>query len=160
LSFERDRHSSGTAADGRARWALLERIAPAIPALLLVIIAVNQIYLAHTRDLNPWKGGGFGMFSTSLTRHLHVFAIESGGEREVDLPEELEDLEERLRALPTDRRLDEFGRRLAEVLGEHYLDLAAVRVELWSTRYDVDDLTPETILIRDLEVEAPRRGTH
>ena len=32
--------------------------------LILCGIALVQFVLAHTVDLSPWKGGGFGMFST------------------------------------------------------------------------------------------------
>lgn len=34
-----------------------------IPGLLL-LVAVTQIALVHQTRLSPWKGGGFGMFST------------------------------------------------------------------------------------------------
>ena len=36
----------------------------AVPAALLVTVALGQIVLARTVDLSPWKGGGFGMFAT------------------------------------------------------------------------------------------------
>lgn len=35
-----------------------------LPAMLLVAVACNQFRLTITADLTPWKGGGFGMFST------------------------------------------------------------------------------------------------
>jgi hypothetical protein len=143
----------------QSRETLFGRLAAAIPAFLLIVVASNQIYLAHTRDLDPWKGGGFGMFATSPTRHSHVFVIEPGGEQEVDLPEDLEDLEDRLRALPSDDRFREFARELTEALRAEHPDQTAVRVEVWSTHYDVEDLTPEALLIRDFESEAPHRGT-
>lgn len=34
------------------------------PVALLVVVALLQMTLAHTVGLSPWKGGGFGMFST------------------------------------------------------------------------------------------------
>jgi len=159
LSVESGRHPSDAAGDGGSRRSLPERLAPLVPGLLLIFVALNQLHLARTQDLDPWKGGGFGMFATSQTRHTHVFAIESGGEREVDLPRSLDDLEDRLRVLPTEGRLDEFGRELAETLSATYPDLQAVRVELWTTSYDVEDLTPATVRIRDVEIAAPGRGT-
>jgi hypothetical protein len=140
-----------------ARESLPQRLAPAIPALVLVIIAAHQIYLAQIHDLDPWKGGGFGMFSTSEgagSRHTHVFVTQASGEREIDLPEDLEDLDERLAALPSDRRLGEFARELSATIRVEHPDHTAVRVEVWHTRYDVDDLTPETFLIRDFSSEA------
>lgn len=35
-----------------------------VPVGLLGLVAGAQFFLAQTRDLVPWKGGGFGMFST------------------------------------------------------------------------------------------------
>ena len=43
------------------RNALLAFVAP----ILLGLVALNQLYLAATTDLTPWRGGGFGMFSTA-----------------------------------------------------------------------------------------------
>ncbi len=142
----------------RSRGTRFQRLAPLIPGLLLIIVASNQIYLAHTRDLDPWKGGGFGMFATGLTRHTHVFVIQPGGELEVDLPEDLDDLEDRLLVLPTDQRLAEFADELAEALQAEHPNQTAVRVEVWSTYHDIEDLTPETALIRNFESEVPHGG--
>jgi hypothetical protein len=36
-----------------------------IPVVILLFIGGIQIYLAKTTNLTPWKGGGFGMFSTT-----------------------------------------------------------------------------------------------
>ncbi|BAU63527.1 hypothetical protein STA3757_08920 [Stanieria sp. NIES-3757] len=38
---------------------LLER---GLPGAILVLVALLQLYLTHTANLSPWKGGGFGMF--------------------------------------------------------------------------------------------------
>lgn len=32
--------------------------------IVMIGVALTQIGLAHTRDLTPWKGGGFGMFAS------------------------------------------------------------------------------------------------
>ena len=54
---------------GRRRVAVgLGAVAP----LLLVVVATAQLGLAHAYDLTPWKGGGFGMFSTIDDRVLVV----------------------------------------------------------------------------------------
>lgn len=36
-----------------------------IAPVLLVVLATTQIFHASTRDLTPWKGGGFGMFAST-----------------------------------------------------------------------------------------------
>ena len=46
-----------------------------IPVLLLNIIASQQIYLKSNHNLNPWKGGGFGMFSTISERFFHIHLL-------------------------------------------------------------------------------------
>ena len=35
-----------------------------IAPIVLLLVALFQIYRTHTQDLSPWKGGGYGMFST------------------------------------------------------------------------------------------------
>lgn len=50
---------------------------------LLVLIACLQLWRAHTQNLTPWKGGGFGMFSTvddPGKRILRTYLITPEGE--------------------------------------------------------------------------------
>ena len=52
-----------------------------LPSALLILVAVNQVWLAYSEDLSPWKGGGFGMFAstdTSGARHLHPWSSGPG----------------------------------------------------------------------------------
>lgn len=149
------------AAIDEPRASLFQRFAPILPALALIAIAGQQIGLARFHDLDPWKGGGFGMFSTAEgagARHTHLFVSRGGDEFEVDPPRALEGLDERLRVLPSEQRLGEYARELSEALRAVHPDHTAVRIEIWQTRYDVDDLTPETTLIRDFSSEAPASG--
>ncbi len=49
-----------------------------VAPVFLVVVALLQQYLAHTDSLSPWKGGGFGMFSTYDSpgaRLLKVFVL-------------------------------------------------------------------------------------
>ena len=104
-----------------------------VPVLLLVGVALRQLVLHETHRISPWKGGGFGMFSTSeggWTRHTHLFVREGDDEVEVDLPRALRDSERRLRALPSRERLEDFARRLADALRPDHPQLSGVRVEL------------------------------
>ena len=60
----------------RDRWLAL--LVPAI----LVLVATNQLVLASTTDLTPWRGGGFGMFSTTDNhdqRFLRITAVTDTG---------------------------------------------------------------------------------
>lgn len=69
-------HSQGSQGTGR-RAVVLALIAPAI----LVGVALLQLYLTHSHDLSPWKGGGFGMFaSVDRVEHRTVRAAFQGSQ--------------------------------------------------------------------------------
>lgn len=98
-------------------------LSPIIPATVLALVACGQIYLAETRDLTAWKGGGFGMFSTldgRDNRRLIITLVRGNGAEQrrvhAELPkdEKIRLLAERARALPTRERLQELGRALAK----------------------------------------------
>ena len=136
----------------RARAPWLEYI----PATLLVAVAASQLILAHTAELSPWVGGGFGMFASTDgrgARHLHVVELRTGIERELYPTEELADLVRRARSLPTDGNLRALALALAEPSRRD--ESVSVRVEVWRTRFDPRTLTPSTHLVRGLEVRVP-----
>jgi hypothetical protein len=57
-------------------------------AVLLVLVALRQIALSQTRGLSPWKGGGFGMFSTldrAETRLVRCDLVNGSSKMPVDL---------------------------------------------------------------------------
>lgn len=133
-------------ANGRLRWR------PLIPAMLLCVVAINQIRLVWEHDLDPWKGGGFGMFSTAAggrVRHTHLFLETNGEEVEVALTDDLADTDQRTRALPTEASLDRLARELAEEHAAEYPDLSKVRIELWRIRLDRVDLSPRIDRMRN-----------
>ena len=129
---------------------------PLIPPALLVAVALNQLRLVHTDDLDPWKGGGFGMFSTSegsSARHTHVFISESGREFEFDLPDDLEETEDRVLVLPSEAWLAAFASEIADSAATETPALTAVRIEVWQTRLDPVELTPRSERMRDYRTE-------
>jgi hypothetical protein len=80
----------------RLRWRAKEAgrwlLAPAV----LVAIAAVQVALVQTQNLTPWKGGGFGMFSTDRTganRTVRAYLVKGSGADQqqlaVELPREL-----------------------------------------------------------------------
>lgn len=86
-----------------------------VPAILIAI-ASHQIYLAKMHDLTPWKGGGFGMFSTvddPTARWVRCYAIADGRETAVTIPTDLDRAAARVRAMPSREGL----RRLAAEVG-------------------------------------------
>ena len=56
----------------RGTWFLEYWLVPTI----LLLVALLQLYLAHTANLSPWKGGGFGMFAAVDSPSMRVVAAE------------------------------------------------------------------------------------
>jgi hypothetical protein len=126
------------------------------PIALLIIVALNQIILAHTVGLSAWQGGGFGMFSTTdsgSNRHVHVFAVGPDIVEEVPVPESLADLERRARALPSDSWLKKLAREVADGHVRQDGSVEAIRVEVWRTEFDPVDLTPHGRRLRAFVLE-------
>jgi hypothetical protein len=113
-----------------------------ISPVLLCAVAIVQIALAHTVALTPWKGGGFGMFSTlDHSGYRGVDVIVEGPDRseQLAIPESLEVAAARAAACPTNGLL----RRLAEgvVAREHRYERAVTRVRLTMWRAEFDPTT-------------------
>lgn len=87
-----------------------------LPAAALLAVAGHQVVRVHADDLTPWKGGGFGMFST----------VDSGGGRVLEVSLRTGEstwqpvrflyraLDRRLRSFPALRDLERFGHELLE----------------------------------------------
>ncbi|MEZ5943252.1 MAG: hypothetical protein R3C18_17805 [Planctomycetaceae bacterium] len=88
-----------------------------LPSLVLILVAINQLRLAHETNLSPWKGGGFGMFSTIDSpgeRLLHaewVFA-DSNQSIPLDIPEHLSADLRKLTHLPSRKQLQILASKL------------------------------------------------
>jgi hypothetical protein len=111
--------------------------------LLLVSIAVVQIALTRTAALTPWKGGGFGMFSTSdHAGHRMLRIVVSAPERseEIAISPSLQDAAARATMLPGNRQLARLARLVAEREQRHGRPVEAVRIECWQTEHN-----PETL---------------
>jgi hypothetical protein len=114
-----------------------------LPALLLVAVALLQIALAHTAGLSPWKGGGFGMFSTTDRaegRYLRVYVRAPGRHEELRLAPELRDPATRAAVLPTTARLEGFARDVGRHERRAGRPATTVRVEVWRAEFDGETL--------------------
>ena len=132
---------------------------PCLPSALLLAVALNQVYLAHTTHLSAWKGGGFGMFSTTdggPNRRVRVFVEGPGIDREVPVPEHLDDLAERASIFPVDGNLARLAREMASVTGSHSEEVRTVRVEVWRIEFAKSDLKPTPRLLRSFLLEVKR----
>ena len=113
------------AADGRsgAQRSRRDRVLALLVPAVLVLVATSQVVIASTTDLTPWRGGGFGMFSTTDNhdqRFLRITALTDGGATvPVDARELLQagspvrDEIVRARARPTTGNLDALALAIA-----------------------------------------------
>jgi hypothetical protein len=118
---------------------------------LLAALALAQLAGFAGFGLSPWKGGGFGMFSTNDHggfRRVRVTEVTSSGEREVALPSELERLQRHVRELPREGNL----LRLGAALREREPGLGPLRIEVWRTEFAHDDLAPSRVLVAGAEL--------
>src|SRR5262249_52642165 len=88
----------------------------ALAPLCLCLVAGLQLVRVWTCHQTPWKGGGFGMFSTvddESARFLRCYLVTEGGDLPLELPPATDKTVAELRTAPTQARLDAFARRLA-----------------------------------------------
>ena len=144
--------------------ALLGRVATSfrygLPAVLLTLVAGNQLWLAGSESLSPWSGGGFGMFSSTDSpghRHLHAFVTNEGIRREVALPRDLEDAVLRSTTLPTRRRLGVLAAKLAQRESGGAILWDAIELQVWTVKYHPGSLMPGGRIVRKERFDiAPR----
>jgi hypothetical protein len=103
--------------------------------VLLCVIAGTQIYFARTTLLSPWKGGGFGMFSTvdsPAARFLRIFLITKNEEIPILLPPDMNTTAQQVRTIPTEAGLRNIARYVSrgqwvayqmDSAVDHYRDL-------------------------------------
>ena len=132
-----------------------------VPPVLLVVVAICQIGFAKTAGLTPWKGGGFGMFSTldhGAYRGVDI-VIEAPDRSEAqEIPPSLEELAARSAAYPADWLL----RRLAEgiVARERRYGRAVTTVKLtvWHTEFDPLTLAATERTLRTFVYQVPNQN--
>lgn len=125
-----------------------------LPALLLVGVALSQLWLAHSQQLSPWCGGGFGMFSSTdawARRHLHALELSPGALRELEVPASLREPLRQTLSLPSDARLRAFARELAATLPPD-ADADALELTVYATRFDPRTLAPSGVPLRSVRV--------
>lgn len=140
---------------GASRWG---RALGLLPVIALIVVALLQITFAHTLDLTPWKGGGFGMFASGdgfSNRPLRILAIGKNGKvRRLRVPPMLAGYRRSLVAMPTEGRLRRFAQRYVQIArwGE---GVESLRVEVW--RGDFDGNGPRVVYRRWKQVTVPVR---
>ena len=97
---------------GTYRYWLRLSLAP-LCLCLVVVLHGARVYLV---DQTPWKGGGFGMFSTVNTRgsrFLRVYLAKGDQRYPIALPRPLQKYGHEFRAAPTAERCEQLAKRLA-----------------------------------------------
>lgn len=130
------------------------RLLTLLPATILVVVALRQIQLARTEELSPWKGGGFGMFSSTdsgPSRRLRVTVEGPDRSERVRVPDELATLALRAKTLPTDRWLREVARKMAASEARAGRPVTHVRVEVWRRQFEPVGLEARETLVRAVD---------
>jgi hypothetical protein len=106
-----------------------------IPPLLLAVTGAMQVVLSKAGPLAPWRGGGFGLFSTvdKLENRILLAWIETPAGDDPVPPGDTYDVRNAL-AFPSQDRL---LRAATDIAARHAdTDAVAVRVEVWKRTYD------------------------
>jgi hypothetical protein len=123
-----------------------------LPVALLVAVAGAQVTLATTAGLSPWKGGGFGMFSTTDDtgrRRVRVFVSAPERSEEIAISPSLEDAAVRAAVLPRGGELSRLARRVVEREQRNGRPVDMVRIETWRLHYAPDTLAASPRLLRE-----------
>jgi hypothetical protein len=123
-----------------------------LPVFLLLVIACIQVTLVMTAGLSPWKGGGFGMFSTTDDggrRYVRVFVSAVDRSEEITISASLDDAARRAALLPKDAELSRLARQVVERERRHQRPVEMVRIEAWRVGYARDTLAASTRLTRE-----------
>jgi hypothetical protein len=133
------------------------------PAALLTIVAVAQIALAHHAALTPWKGGGFGMFSTldhGAFRRLSVIVDGPGRSETLEIPPSLAVLAARAANCPDEWLLRRLADGVAAREARYARAVTRVTVHVWRTSFAPDTLhaTEQRLrtFVREGEQRSPR----
>jgi hypothetical protein len=117
---------------------MTDRLRAVLPVLLLAAVAVRQIHLVRTADLPPWKGGGFGMFSTTdglADRRLRIVVTGPGRAEQIEVPPRLLKIAAKAALLPDEARLEGLARAIAADEREAGRPVETIDIEVLTTRY-------------------------
>ena len=113
--------------------------------LLLAVVAVRQIALSHREALSPWKGGGFGMFSSldrAETRLLRCDFVTDSSRIPIELPpsDRLSLLVSDVQSAPTSDRLSALADEIArEVPVSKAGGTPRIHIEVLKLRFRSED---------------------
>jgi hypothetical protein len=116
-----------------------------------MVIALAQVTLVKTGALCPWKGGGFGMFSTTDTtgvRSVRVFIERPALSEELEIAASETIFAIQAKLFPSDRLLTQLALAVASREQRYRRPLNAVRLEVWRTEFGIESLETQERLVR------------
>jgi hypothetical protein len=122
-----------------------------ITPMVLIVIALAQITFAKTAGLCPWKGGGFGMFSTTDTtavRTMRVFIERPALSEELNIAEQQQVQATQAKLFPSDRLLTRLALAIVSREQSYKRPVNAVRLEVWRTEFGIGSLEAQDRLVR------------
>jgi hypothetical protein len=115
------------------------RLLRLLPSVVLVAVAATQIALAKAGVLTPWKGGGFGMFSTLdhlAYRGVEVIVEGPGRSEGLEIPPSLDTIAARAAAFPADWPLRRLAEGVVERERRYERPISRVAITPWRVEFD------------------------
>jgi hypothetical protein len=127
--------------------------------MLLCTVAVYHIYLVHSTYQAPWKGGGFGMFSSVVSprsRVLHVYRRTEKGEVAVPPHARQARRVSAVLTCPTTQRLRELADKLVVSRAtDESEESNGLRLEVLQEKFDPLHMTLTTEPLLEVIIERP-----
>lgn len=131
---------------------------PFLPAILLCLVAAAQQRLTRTDGLTAWKGGGFGMFSTTDMgpRLIGIRIRGPWGERDIPPPAAMSDeAYTDVLLFPSEENIRDLALNIAAIETAGGTSVSRVRIAVWRLSYDPRTLRPAPEVVRDRIVDIP-----
>jgi hypothetical protein len=133
-------------------------MATRLPPFILMVVAIAQVVLTHTGNLTPWKGGGFGMFSTlDHGAYRGITIVVNGKDRSetIDIPPSLAESAARAAAYPSRWLLQSLAAGVFARERRYGRDVRRVTLTAWRTDFDRASLRATDRTLRIFVYVAP-----
>ena len=131
-----------------------------LPIIIFVMISALHFYWVHQANLSPWLGGGYGMFSTTdygPSRYIKVYALQHEIiQEEIEIPPNLAMQARKMRGLPHDKNVLAFAMAIANYLETNQHGYPVIRVEVWTSQYDVETLNRTYLKLNAFDYKTSR----
>ena len=125
---------------------------------MLVVVATLQVVMARTASLTPWKGGGFGMFSTldhGAYRGVDILLAAPERSESQHVPPSLEELAARVANCPSEWLLRELAAAVVARERRYDRPVTTVTLTVWRTRFDPSSLAASEAPLRTFVYQVP-----